>query len=141
MKKYLLIIFCLLFAYNTYATTFRYLGDQVSFSAYTFDGKKYLLFKFLNHNNYFLSTNTIIKFKLKNDKDIKVEIEESSISSSGDFNYSRIELTPEISEMLKIGIKKIAINTIPKIYVYEGEETERFAPLLLNDLQKLKDDF
>ena len=70
-----------------------------------------------------------------------MEIEESSISSSGDFNYSRIELTPEISEMLKIGIKKIAINTIPKIYVYEGEETERFAPLLLNDLQKLKDDF
>lgn len=141
MKKYLVLLFCLLFVYNTYATTFRYLGDQVSFSAYTFDGKKYLLFKFINHNNYFLSNKTIIKFKLNNDKELKMEIEESSISSSGDYNYSRIEITPEILEMLKIGISKMAINTIPKIYVYEGEEAKRFGPLLLNDFLKLKDDF
>lgn len=43
--------------------------------------------------------------------------------------------------MLEYGIKKIAINTIPNPYIYDGDETKRFAPLLKLDFEKLKDDF
>ena len=44
-------------------------------------------------------------------------------------------------DMLQVGIKAITINTIPEVYYYAGDETEKFGELIYKDLKNLKDEF
>lgn len=142
MKKLLLLFMLLLpLAINVNevsAGSFRELGTQVAFKVYIFDGDRYLIFRFNNSKECFLQHDTLIKFKLNNDEEVRLAFQNNLVSDNG---YVVFKLTSELKRMLDIGIKKIAISTIPNPYIYDGDETKRFAPLLKLDFEKLKDDF
>ena len=89
-----------------------------------------------NNENRSLLTNTIIRFKLANGEEIRLKID---VSASSLFYYAQFELNPDIEKMLALGIKKIAINTIPEAYFYDGDETVEFSKLLSTDFDKVKD--
>lgn len=57
-------------------------------------------------------------------------------------HYGIVEITPDEIEKLKVGVDKIAINTIPQVYKrakWSGKA--KFGSTLYDDFKKLKDDF
>ena len=103
MRRFLVFLFCISLTLTANAGKFRELGMQAAFSAYKFDGKKYLIFKFKNNENRSLLTNTIIRFKLANGEEIRLKID---VSTSSLFYYAQFELNPDIEKMLAWGSKK-----------------------------------
>lgn len=152
MKKMMLFLFLAMTFIPSNAIKYRELGRFAKFAVYTFDGVKYLLLVFEDDKDYQLTPNTIIKFKLNNGEIIKIQnfqagerqksraINWMGIASiaSENVHYTMFEVTPEVQKMLDIGIKRIAINTIPEVYIYGGNETENFGTLLNKDFEKLK---
>ena len=137
---------------NTNAIKYRELGSLAKFAVYTFDDVKYLLLVYEDNKDYQLSPYTIIKFKLNNGEVLKMEnvqvgerqkskaINWRGITSivSDKIHYALFEITPEVLNMLEIGIKRMAINTIPEVYIYGGDEAEVFGSLIKKDLEMLK---
>ena len=141
---------------STYAIKYRELGFDAKFSVYTFDSVKYLVLTYNDSKYKQLSGNTIIKFKLKNDKVLRLENTQAGQRSKSKSvtwisgltsttiateHYVFFELTPDIMEMMQVGIKSIVINTIPEVYFYDGDETADFAKLIYKDYMNLKDEF
>lgn len=156
MKKILLLFLFISLALTSNAIKYRELGSQSKFSIYTFDSIKYLMLAFEDDKYHQISDYTILKFKLKNDKIIRLENTQAgerqkskatsliagmtSISNSN-CHYVMFEITDEIMEMMQAGIKAVVINTIPEIYFYNGDETENFGELLFKDFSNLKNEF
>jgi hypothetical protein len=44
-------------------------------------------------------------------------------------------------KIFDIGIKKIAINTLPEVFMYVGDDLERVHEVLKEDYDNLKDEF
>ena len=156
MKRLLLIISFMMALSSSNAVKYRELGFDAKFSVYVFDGVKYLLLSFEDSKNKQISGYTIIKFKLKNNQVIRLENTQAGeraktksvswisgivSSSASNIHYVFFEITPEIMDMLQVGIKAITINTIPEVYYYAGDETEKFGELIYKDLKNLKDEF
>jgi hypothetical protein len=157
MKKLFFLFAALMVSLTSaYAVKYRELGFDAKFSVYTFDSIKYLVLTYTDSKYKQLSGNTVIKFKLTNDKILRLENTQagqrsksksvswiSGVTSTtlASEHYVFFELTPEIMEMMQVGIKSIVINTIPEVYYYDGDETADFAKLIYKDYMNLKDEF
>jgi len=156
MKKLLLAMF-LLMSISASAVEYCSVGSNADFSVYTFDGAYYLILSFKDDDENRLTDNTIVKFKMKDGKVLVLTGEDGSkktktnmthwgfgIMSGGssDKHYAILYITPEQIEMLKDGVDKVAINTIPEVYKrqkWAGKDS--FGTKLYDDFKKLKNEF
>jgi len=133
------------------AVKYRELGFQSKFSVYTFDSIKYLMLTFQDDKYHQITDNVIVEFKLKSDKIVKLVNTQAGerqktqsiswISVSNNCHYVLFEISDEIIEMMKVGIKAVAINTIPEVYSYDGDEAEEFGELIYKDYTSMKNEF
>ena len=157
MKKLLVLFLLCFFTLSTFAVEYRSVGSNANFCAYTFDGKYYLILSFKDDDENRISNFTIIKFKLSDGTIIKLEGTDGSkqtststvhwaigISSGGsdDKHFAIVLITPEQIEKLKVGVDKVAINTVPEVYKrskWTGKE--KFGINLYNDFKNIKNEF
>ena len=151
MKKILLLILFWGMFLSANAVKYRELGFQSKFSLYTFDSIKYLMLTFQDDKYHQITDNVIVEFKLKSNKMIKLVNTQAGErqktqsfswnSVSNNCHYVLFEISDEIIEMMKVGIKAVAINTIPEVYSYNGDETEEFGELIYKDYTSMKNEF
>lgn len=157
MKKLILIFLFLLSISEANAVEYRSVGSNAEFCVYTFDGEYYLILSFEDDDENHLSNNTVIKFMLIDGTVIRLEGTEGSKStshgsvhwgfgissgSSTDKHYAIVRITQEQIEQLKIGVDKVAINTLPEAYKrsrWSGKEN--FGISLYQDFKELKNEF
>ena len=161
MKKIFFIYFLLVCLgvnaqYQSDNPVYMTAGSNVKFWPYTFDGKSYLVMEFTDHNNCSLTDCPIVKFKMKDETELRLEgiVSNSETSSSAyKIGYTIINssttshcvalpITKEEIEKLKDGIDRISINTLPVVYKrskWAGKKS--FDETLYNIFQKLKGDF
>ncbi len=151
MKKILLLFLFWGMFLSANAVKYRELGFQSKFSVYTFDSVKYLMLTFQDDKYHQITDHIIVEFKLKSNKMIKLVNTQAGerqktqsiswISVSNNCHYVLFEISDEIIEMMKVGIKAVAINTIPEAYSYNGDETEEFGELIYKDYTSMKNEF
>lgn len=151
MKKILLLFLFWGMFLSADAVKYRELGFQSKFSVYTFDSIKYLMLTFQDDKYHQITDNVIVEFKLKSDKIVKLVNTQAGerqktqsiswISVSNNCHYVLFEISDEIIEMMKVGIKAVAINTIPEVYSYDGDEAEEFGELIYKDYTSMKNEF
>lgn len=151
MKKFLLLFLFWGMFLSADAVKYRELGFQSKFSVYTFDSIKYLMLTFQDDKYHQITDNVIVEFKLKSDKIVKLVNTQAGerqktqsiswISVSNNCHYVLFEISDEIIEMMKVGIKAVAINTIPEVYSYDGDEAEEFGELIYKDYTSMKNEF
>lgn len=159
MKKQLLFVLLLslfAFTFTIRANTLR-TAEQIAFSVYQFDEEKLFIIAFNATDKYMLRENTIIKITLLNGELLTLSGNSAaqnshsrSVNVTGTSPISSIttstlhvfcfELTSEIKKIIDIGIKKIAVNTLPLIYVYDDDDIKEVVADLKKDLAKLKDE-
>lgn len=128
-------------------------GSNASFTGYRFDGEYYLLLTFEDDNDNRLRENTIVKFLFNDGRIIKLNGNDGSkeLNYKSNFwgdaeqknkHYALLSIKPEEIEMLKVGIDKIIINTVPETYKrskFKGKD--QLGKTLYDDFKSLKDDF
>ncbi len=157
MKKLLMIFVFLLTVSSVGAVKYRSVGGNADFSAYVFDGEYFLVLSFSDGADSHLMEETMVIFKLKDGRTIRLKGVEGSVSLSSnshynDFGqastdtkkngYTKLKITKEQIAMLNTGVEIVAINTIPEAYVrnkWTGKE--KFGQRLYEDFQSLKDGF
>lgn len=156
MKKFFLAFLLLLFIQSAHAADFRSIGLNAKVCAYTFDGNYYLILSFNDYNDYCLIVRPVIKFLLNDGTIIKldgydeaVKLSSTAINwggliagSSKENHYAILPISNEQIEQLKIGVDKVVINTIPKVYKSDKwMNKKKFGMLLYQDFMKLPNDF
>lgn len=161
MKKIitlLLLLFCLDASaqYQSENPVYMTAGSNVEFWPYTFDGKTYLVMRFTDHGNYNLTGCPTVKFKMKDETELRFEgvvsnSETSSsafkmgytiINSSSTTHCVALPITKEEIAKLLIGVDKISINTLPVVYKrskWAGKKS--FGETLYKIFQRQKGDF
>lgn len=162
MKKQLLFIFFLLVClgvkaqYQSENPVYMTAGSNVKFWYYTFDGNTYLIMQFTDHDNYSLPSRPIVKFKMKDESELRLDglvsnSETSSsaykigytiINSSSTTHCVALPITKGEIDKLLIGVDKISINTLPVVYKrskWAGKKS--FGEKLYEIFQSLKGDF
>lgn len=141
MKK-LLLVFCLFISAvsiqaqskdDIYEATIEpcSVGSYAEFFAYTFDNVYYLILAFQDAGRNNLIANCIVKFKMNDGSVLKLTGVDRSVQSSSsaihwgfgystgsstDTHYAVFPITQDEIEMFKVGVSKVAINTIPVVY-------------------------
>lgn len=156
MKKFLVSLFLLISA-SVSAIEYCSVGSNADFCVYTFDGEYFLILSFKDDEENRLTDNTIVKFKINDGNVIVLEGRDGSkktkssmihwgagimSGSSSEKHFAILFITPEQIEMLKAGVDKVAINTIPEAYKrqkWSGKES--FGNKLYNGFKSLKNDF
>ena len=160
MKKLVLFFLLCLSVTASYAVDFRSIGSNADVCAYSFDGHYYLILSFKDDSSNRLTEQTIIKLKLNDGTVLRLEGYDGSRNTSSDSyfwntgltafvtensterHYAIVEITPDEIEKLKVGVDKIAINTIPEVYKRQKWSGKaKFGSTLYDDFKKLKDDF
>ena len=157
MKRIILSVLLTLSIVMSYGIEYRSVGSNANFCVYTFDGNYFLILSFKDDDENRLSDLTIIKFMLKDGTIMRLEGFDGSrktsassyywgfgyaSSSSNDRHFAIVTITPEQIEQLKVGVDKVAINTIPEAYKrskWAGKE--KFGPSLYEDFKNLKNEF
>lgn len=137
----------------------RSVGSNADFYVYTFDGNYYLILTFKDDSTNRLTNFSIVKIVLTDGTIIRLDGTNASsstdISSTSFYNgfgsftigdsdekhYAILPITEEQIESLKIGVERVAINTIPKVYKrskWAGKKN--FGQNLYNDFKNLKDE-
>lgn len=156
MRRFLLMVFVLC-SLNVFAFHFgRSVGKKVEFCAYRFEDQYFLILQFEDDDNCRLTQSAIVKFKLKDGSVIRLSGFDSSQKtehgygmgigtlngSSTDTHFAVLPISKEDVERLKIGVNKIAINSIPEVYMRDSwANKSKFGQQLYEDFQKLKDEF
>jgi hypothetical protein len=106
-------------------------GSYAEFYAYTFDDVYYLVLAFRDSGRNNLIDNCIVKFKMNDGSVLKLtgvdrSVQSSSsavhvgfgysVGSSTDTHYAVFPITQDEIELFKVGVSKVAINTIPVVY-------------------------
>ena len=160
MKKLFILILMTISVLNVSAIEYRSVGSNAEFNVYTFDGKYYLILSFKDDSKNRLTNYTVVKFLLADGSILTLDgtnasssIDNSStsfyngfgfgysIGSSDEKHYAIFSITEEQIESLKIGIERVAINTIPEVYKrskWSGKKN--FGQNLYNDYKNLKDE-
>ena len=156
MKK-LFVTFLLLVSMSVSAIEYCSVGSNANFCVYTFDNDSYLILSFKDDDENRLTDNTIVKFKLKDGRELRLEGGDGSKSTkanmthwglgimsggSSDKHYAILYISKEQIEMLKVGVEKVAINTIPEVYKrqkWSGKDT--FGSKLYDEFKKLKNEY
>ncbi|MBR1448487.1 MAG: hypothetical protein IJ588_07070 [Prevotella sp.] len=130
---------------------------MLRFCAYKFDGHYFLILSFKDDAKYRLTNLTTVKIKLNDGSVLKLEGYEGSrktssssvywgtgfsTSSANERHYAIVEISQEQMEKLKVGVDKVAINTIPEVYkLHKWNGKAKFGSTLYEDFVSLKDDF
>ena len=155
MKKFFVLILMTICVLNISAIEYLRLGSNAEFNAYTFDGQYYLILSFNDDGKNRLTNFTVVKFQLADGSILTLHgtnasssIESGStsfyngfgfaysIGGSDEKHYAILPITEEQIERLKIGIDKVAINTIPEVYKrskWSGKKN--FGQLLYNEFK------
>lgn len=157
MKRLVFFLFLSLIMTSANAVGYRSVGTNADFCVYTFDGDYFLVLSFKDDDKNRLSDQTVVKFQLKDGSIMRLTGYDGSkktyvqsyfwgygmaSESTNENHYAVVYITPEQIEQLKIGIEKVAINTIPEVYKrskWTGKE--KFGIGLYNDFKALKNEF
>lgn len=157
IKRLFLTLLLIISATSAFAVEYRSVGSNAEFCVYTFDGQYFLILSFKDDEDNRLSNNTVIKFKLKDGSIIRLEGYNGSTKTSMDSvhwgfgissgstsekHFAIVAISPEQIDKLKIGVDRIAINTVPEAYkrhTWTGKS--KFGQLLYEDFINLKDEF
>lgn len=130
-------------------------GSNADFCAYQFDNMNYIVLSFKDDDENRLTNTPVLKLLLNDDTVMKLSGTDDSkktrqnmtnwgfgiiSGSSSEKHYAMFYVTPEEIEKLQIGVKKIAINTIPEVYK-RTLKTDKLGKPLYDDFQKKKGDF
>ena len=130
-------------------------GSNAVFCAYQFDNRNYIVLSFKDDDEHRLTNNPVLKLLLNDGTVIKLSGTDDSqktrqdmihwgfgiiSGSSSEKHYAMFYITPEEIEELQVGVKKIAINTIPEVYK-RSLKTDKLGKHLYDDFQKKKGDF
>ena len=155
MKK--LLFFLLLMIPTSVSANSYSVGSNAEFYVYNFDGEYFLILSFKDDDENRLTDNTVVKFKLKDGSILTFAGSDGSkkkkshltnwgfgIMSGGssDKHFAILSITDEEIEKLKIGVDKVAINTIPECYKrskWAGKET--FGSNLYEEFKRMKNEF
>lgn len=159
MKKLLLSAIICLMSLPSFAVNFRSAGRYAEFCVYRFDGEDFLILKFQDDDDTRLTPWTIVKFKMIDGTilrlegcDVNYEVSSnghsfmfggfSSFSSSSSLtnHFVRLKINKEHIDILKKGVKKVVINTLPEIYSHTYKEKGKLGDELSADFAKLKDE-
>lgn len=157
MKKFFILIIVMISVTTSYAAEPLSVGSNAKFYAYRFDNEYFLILSFKDDDENRLTDGSVIKFMLTDGKILKLEGVDASKStknksvnwglgissgSSSDTHFAIFGITKEQIEMLKAGIDKIAINTIPEVYQrnkWSGKAD--FGKTLYKNFSDIKDEF
>lgn len=157
MRKILLFLLIELMSFPLVnASDFYSIGNDAKVCAYRFDGKSYILLSFKDdEDDMRLVNNPIMKFKISDGTIIRLSGEEGSKESkqsgymwgfgvmtgkTNDTHYALFYISSEEIEKLKMGIEKIAINTIPDVYI-KTFKNDKIGTSLYNDFMTSSEDF
>ena len=159
MKKLLLSAIICLMSLPSLAVNFHSAGRYAEFCVYRFDGEDFLILKFQDDDDTRLTPWTIVKFKMTDGTtlrlegcDVNYEVSSSghsfaagrfssySSSSTSTTHYVRFRIGQEQIDILKKGVKKVVINTLPEIYSRTYKEKGKLGDELSADFAKLKDE-
>ena len=158
MKKLFLVFMILLLSSLSCSAVFmRSVGRNAEFGVYRFDNEFYLMLSFKDDDQNRLPIDAVVKFKLNDGSIIRLQgTEGSNLTTSKSVNwgfgissgsststhFAILYITPEQIEMLKIGVDKVAINTVPEVYYRsEWRGKDKFSQELYEDFHNLKDEF
>ncbi len=131
MKKILFFLFLLCSSNSLSAADYYSVGSNADFYTYTFDGQYYLILSFRDDSSNKLVKNTIVKFLLTDGTILRLEGSQSNAKHESSYvhvdwytvsgntsetHYAVLNITKEQIEMLKKGVAKVAINTLPEVY-------------------------
>lgn len=149
------LFFLLLVSLSLNASTLRGVGHDLTFSLYQFADEKLFIITYDSEGKYLLRSNSIIKITLQNDEVLILSGNSSvqqtqgksiswiagveSIKSSSTHTFC-FEITSDIIKIFDIGIKRIAINTLPKVFVYSDDDLREVGKKLKKDFASLKDE-
>lgn len=131
MKKLILTLLTLLLVLHIGAQETHSVGSNANFRTYRFDNEFFLILSFKDDDDNRLMEESTVKFLLSDDNVIKLEGTNGSkrIKTSKGFwsdyesketHYALFYITQEQIEMLKVGVEKVAINTIPEVYIRDA---------------------
>jgi hypothetical protein len=118
------------------AINYHYLSvGKAEFNAYYFDGNYYLILSMKDEDEYRLTGNTVVKFKLSDGSVIR-------LVGSSDKHYAIFYISPEDVERLVEGVDKVIINTIPEMYFKsDWSGREKFGITLYEELKKMRAEY
>lgn len=130
-------------------------GSNADFCAYQFDGDNYIILSFKDDDENRLTNTPVLKLQLKDGTVLRLTGTDNSkktkqnmtnwgfgimTGSSSEKHYAMFYVTPEDIEKLKVGVQKLAINTIPEVYK-RSLKSDKLGKPLYDDFQKKKGDF
>ena len=147
-----------LYSLNTNAFYFSHsVGSNAEFSSFFFDNQYYLILQFKDDEENRLTDNSIVKFTLNDEAVVRFSRYDGSkqtseravhwgfgivTGSSSDKHFAILTVTREQLGKLKVGVDKVAINTIPNIYLRDKwSGKSKFGNNLYEDYMRLKDEF
>jgi hypothetical protein len=139
------------------AVNFHSAGRYAEFCVYRFDGEDFLILKFQDDDDTRLTPWTIVKFKMTDGTILRLEgynVSNESLSSDRIYltqdlhpyrandlvHFVRFKISKEQIDILKKGVKKVVINTLPKIYSHTYKEKGKLGDELSADFAQLKDE-
>ena len=158
MKRILFIVTMFVFALGASAQEniqYHGVGSNADFCAYQFDDENYIILSFKDDDENRLTNTPVLKLLLNDGTIIKLSGTDNSkktrqsmtnwgfgimSGSSSEKHYAMFYITPEEIAKLQVGVKKIAINTIPEVYK-RSMKNDKLGKPLYDDFQKKKGDF
>ena len=153
MKKIILTLLTLLLVLHIGAQETHSVGSNANFRTYRFDNEFFLILSFKDDDENRLMEESTVKFLLSDGNVIKLEGTNGSkrIKTSKGFwsdyesketHYALFYITQEQIEMLKVGVEKVAINTIPEVYKRDSWAGKgSFGQKLHKEFKAMKDEF
>lgn len=154
MKRIFILFLFLMSMISASAVSYYSVGSNAEFCVYRFDGEYFLILSFKDDGDNRLTDKTIVKFKLKDGKVITLNGFDGSKKTkqaqtwwgnnykTEEEHYAFLLITQEEIEMLKEGVDKVAINTVPEVYSrsrWSGKES--FGKNLYEAFKNHKDEF
>ncbi len=157
MKKIIFLFMLFFSTVSLSASSYYNVGSNASFYAYSFDGQYFLVLSFKDDNTNKLANHTIVKFLLNDGSVLRLEGNQSNAkdessyvyidwtSASGnstETHFAVLKITKEQIEKLKVGVSKVAINTLPEVYKRsKWSGRDKFGPALYSSFMTMGSDF
>ena len=157
MKKFITYLIAMMMSWNLYAQEVS-ITSSISIYPQKFDGKCYIVLAFGLKEERRLMPTTCMKIKLFNGEILKFDgyvgtsksssasfgsmgpYVSTSFTSTSTYEYIRYEITEDEINKLNEGVKKVSINSVPKIFIKEFK-TDQIGKTLYEEFEKINDDF
>lgn len=155
MKRIVISLLTLFFVITLYAGNSVSMGANADLYAYKFAGETYIVMSFKDDDENRLIDNSTLRLQLfdntileLNGNDQSKKTKTNSVNwgfgissgSSSDKHYAVFVITSDQIGKLKQGVKKIALNTIPVVYIREYKK-DQIGAKLYDMFSSLTDEF